>query len=577
VKTYSAESFGILPDSPYPMGSAIQVVLDSFPPAGTLELGSGTYNLQNPLFLGTSSIKGQGFNSILASSKGPCLILGYPPVSSQALVASRPDSFGILDTSASPTKGYRWGFSTNQNLSIQAQATALDLGTGSPTNWQQPNYWNISELSLDICIQRTGLWNGPLLGMSSSGGQTALPFFLSATNSAITLIWNDLTLTTPLPSSTQTYRITLAVSQSTGTAWINGKLSPTIFSAMHKTNAYDFNTPFLIGCTGPTTSTPQPFQLHGFHLRQGLAARTERSLNDLQRYFTKDASTIAFLPFQDPPSSKFLSIQEQVFQSIGLILPPAGEATNFYNKVENLQTLSKTQASIALLNPMHCSISNVKATGMQGIGSINTGASYLLKLQDLELNGYDTPYYGYCQILNANNILLNSGIHQLRERGGQTSWKTIIASFQSSNAESFYHCIGDEYGVTHRLTDVTVDNEVNAFSSCVCHLDQSASNANWTVVDGLYVANMLDSTGKQLPVFKLVGHGIGGEYTQAKLSVSKLSGDPRYSKVCELVEEGPGIQSSTPSWSASDEIGSLIGQTHIPSPTPSLTSKTSQP
>ncbi len=174
----NARDFGASPSSP-DNSPALQACLDKlaanmatarlvqpggYQPNGTMYIPPGIYSMKSPLYLETNYIHvaGQGLASKLQMSPGYSyshFIVGMQrqmTVDGKLLRADstyRPDCFGKLDATMAPAAGRRWGFRSNGDAAITAQASGLSNGPIGPAANVPDNFATIRKLTVEFAFE----------------------------------------------------------------------------------------------------------------------------------------------------------------------------------------------------------------------------------------------------------------------------------------------------------------------------------------------------------------------------------------------------------------------------------------
>ena len=117
--------------------------------------------------------------------------------------------------------------------------------------------------------------------------------------------------------------------------------------------------------------------------------------------------------------------------------------------------------------------------GWHGIGSVNLGANYTVDVRDCLLSGTDAAYYGYWQVLNAQNLFFESyGNTIMRMVGSNLSLRDYFAG-ASGTADTFFRFHASSYGGGYALSDGYVNMEGDTLTGSSIHLDLEPYSQNY--------------------------------------------------------------------------------------------------
>ncbi len=538
------------------------------------------YMVRDPVFIQGSGVevRGNGRGSILQSSSGsPALVFGKFDGGKSFEEAYRPDGFGVLDRAAAPRQGARRGIATRADASLIVPAHPLTFGYGYP----KPDYWSsTSQLTLEFYLvrPRSAVWKpwSPILGMSGPE-KLGLPWsvWLGDTPDVLVFGWrsNEVAsiavarqLIIPLDKKTRGWRITIQLDQKSGTArvWVNGAtaaarvrdLDGLPFQAGQTFAEHDGFTQFLIGARGPAApfqeKTTTDLELYGLRVARGLVyqmdAPTERfaddpkrPVNDMSRYFwnlgqVPNVQLVGLFPLDDLGATRTVRVLDDGHEASAFWVNAKTADLPIFCAIRDIQVRGRLQPAILLGQLFHFTAARVTAEyGYQGIGSLNLGANYTITLENCNLAGYDSAYYGYQQIIRARNTyILNGGRETVRLRGCSSTWDQTLVAFLLPHARIGFHFVLDEYGGQNRLTDLYFDNETTTFSRAAIEADQAANGAGWLIIDGLNLADC----GKDAAILRLNGFGLEGEFKKNYLDLRAVACPPNYRAALEVQGKG---------------------------------------
>ena len=468
-------------------------------------------------------------NLVMVGPAAPVLIVGVKRVeryqegttwkSIKPGASNRVDLFGKLDAFAVPDPRKRWGFRSRGNSFLQFQATPFTLGSKGKDEKNSSEGWgDTAAFTLDLCCEPpTGEpfpVNAPLAGMGRVDPMEPGPFLLKVGNDsrtlsvlyrATTFALDDPTLFDgfdfTLGNAKPPYKIAVSVDLKAGRweAYVNGRARPVSgvktkatsgrippdSAATFLPNRWE---PWLVGALGehgPVGKAASGVDLRVYGLRLSRVARyradesgrqyrldTKRPPDDQWAYFGNDQDTVAFLPFDDPPSDS-------------RIVPVVNGGASYGNRstgfLFNVQTPQGARDVVikdltivgagpygygvglgAVIEP-HLERLHVR-NAAYAIGSILRRDNYRVHLEDLRLEGFESGYFGYEQIIAADRIMFDyAGRNTIKLVGCGSRWRDLMVSFWSPGAEHFFEAIAVGYGGTHTLESVVVDFEGDAY------------------------------------------------------------------------------------------------------------------
>jgi hypothetical protein len=207
-------------------------------------------------------------------------------------------------------------------------------------------------------------------------------------------------------------------------------------------------------------------------------------VNDAYAFFATDAHTICSLKCTDDPatSGRVVSVQHGTVAvvegvSSGYFLHAVYPSAIYGNAIRDIQVtagLGYGQA-ISTGNALELTIENVKAiSGYHGIGSIVAVANYIIYLSHCFLDGTDSAYFGYQQIVFAKDIYCaQAGRATIRMIGGDGDWHNVFVGFPGPETESIVKLYDVSYGGTFTFRNLFVDFEGATLSKAAIYCEAS--------------------------------------------------------------------------------------------------------
>lgn len=489
-----------------------------------------TYGFYDSVFIDHDGITLQGdsretANLVMMGMAAPVLIVGVrrsePFLDGGTWKGIKPgpgnrvDLFGKLDFSAAPVARKRWGFRSRGNSFLQFQATPFTLGSKLKEEKNASEGWgDTSAFTLDLCCEpplgEPFPVNAPLAGMGRVDPLEPGPFLLKVGNDprTLSLLYRSASMVAEDPSrfdgfdftlgnATPPYRIAVSVDLQAGRweAYVNGRARPVtgvrtkatmgrIAAASGETFAPNRWEPWLVGALGERGPTGQPssgIDLRVYGLRLSRVARykaddkgrqyrvdTNRPPDDQWAYFGDDKDTVAFLPFDDPPSdSRIVPVVNGGAaygnRSTGFLFhtkTPHG-ARNVVIKDLTIVGAGPYSYGVAVgaVIELHLERLHVR-NAAYAIGSILRRDNYRIHLEDLHLEGFESGYFGYEQIIIADRIMFDySGRNTIKLVGCGSRWRDVLVAFWSPGAEHTFEAIAIGYGGAHTLENFVIDFE----------------------------------------------------------------------------------------------------------------------
>lgn len=497
--------------------------------------GPQPYVITSPIFVDGSGIeiRGNGPGTVIKSQNGsPIFVFGLPEGRRAFDQRSRPDALGVLDESAAPRRGARFGIATRGDSSLVIPAHPLCLGHSV----QRPDYWvKTTKFTLEFFLSRPeGVeWKEYtyLFGMTGDA-KLGRPWSVTSSVDGKDLLFNWRTsegptdahirrLHIPLDRGTRRWRVTiqLDLDQARFAVWVNGARAQVGFTDLTEFPfkpglnfvEQDGYTPFLIGAGGTvaptnTKATTELF-LYGLRVSQGLiyhmnGARevfnddARRPVNDFHRYFwnlsgVKDVHLIGLLTMDDPPPSRVVKVSTEGPDAYGFWVGVGTITPSIHCGIRQMQLRGMLQPPILLASVLVFHADHViSIDALQGIGCLNAVAAYTINLTHCFLGGNDAAYYGYQQTISARDTyLLHGGRETVRLLGCNSSWDQTFVAFLGDHARAAFRFLSGEYGGIHRMVGTTIDNEGESFVSggAVIEVDQPNLNSPGSLtIDSLY-------------------------------------------------------------------------------------------
>lgn len=437
---------GAVPDGVTDSASAFQAAFDaavalasvSGTGRATLFVPSGPrpYVFSRPVFLDGNNVAivGEPGSSVQMVASATTFYAGVTRFTPST--ANRPTLSGVLDATAAKA-GALAGYRTLGTSWLQYEACPLTCGVKASGGTSQSDNWTeTSQVTVDVCVApgtgTTFPLNAPILGLGCVDPPEASPWLIRTTEVPNQLaVWfrcNDqfpgaTTLDAPMiraafftiPSVLwPPYRISVQIDlkAATVTAFVNGTqvavTPPTGPWPKGLAFATNDHFSFLVGAGGPQGNNSGTLpDLVLFGLKVSNAVRyadagpgkpqtrlDSAAITDASRYFTDDASTVAYLPFSDPLNAGMLaSVNGGATyggRTPGLIVAnPA--TTNDGLSLQGLQLWGATYGrGISAGGVMNFRVENLEVSGyVQAIGSSRTGLVYPFEILGCRLSGSD--------------------------------------------------------------------------------------------------------------------------------------------------------------------------------------------
>lgn len=461
------------------------------PPTAVVKFPAGGYQVSRPLFVPDGvEVWGDGWCSRLEMGnvkRYPALIYGV--ADPQTVPADRPDLVGVLDTTAAPRAGVRWGWSTHGGRTLQGQFTSANIG---PWIDGARTYWDGAEcFTLDVAlVPPQGGWapNTPLLGCGRSVtvndpqpwtlwvGPTGYLVLNLATNPGRVGL-------ACLPARTAIIRVAFQVSLKDGTAaaWVNGTQVDLIVDGLVPGMQLKANSvyPFHVGRQGFAVATssdpPTPLTLAGLRLgtalryKPGGVGTNQLTLDgtpatDAYRYFdrTDQRTTVGYLPLDDPPGQRWLRWTPGDGLDELLLVMRGSQGGGKPASLRDLSVWSRGPAVLlgAVLDWRGTNL-RLQSETAAAVGSVPIVMSYPITLRDCTLSGGDAAVSLSQAIVALRDCKIEGqGRDGIRLRGASLDASNLFASFCPPQGRSFLRYLaGGEGDSVIRLDRAVIDYE----------------------------------------------------------------------------------------------------------------------
>jgi hypothetical protein len=526
----------------------------------------GNWNVWGPVYADQPGVFLTGIwgpeTTILTNGYWPAVVFGIRRTETGNRVigtAFRPDAFGVLDGGAAPRTGVRSGIAT--------RGTVFGIMTGHPAQVGMRSqrvsdrcydgYGEMTGLCIEFCLSPDAniAWQ-PFQPIACLGVPVTepTPWCLSFGADTRTLLLSFKTnlipegpgqgshqLEIPLGAATMPYRGRVNVDFTARQVWavINNATVATGLAAgtdlgfssapgpvrfLTSRMRYAFQIAGQGEATGVEGATTTPVVLWG--LRISTAPRPADPGTDTLRYFTADATTLAYLPLTDAPSRMLRMDCGPVADGMpgGIFLLHAdafggGIGGNFIGDL----TIQGGSHGIALGAVTDFTAERVKCLGgMVAAGSVPVVASYPVVLRDCRLTGYDAGVSLWrCDLQALSTNVERGGRTSVRILGGNPTIDGMMVNFVSPQAQLALDILASEYGGRCDVRNLDVDNEGGAgFTEAAVRCELFPLVKTRLNLSGLDVA----VPGAGADLVRLVGHTQGGEYVPAWVSARALAG-----------------------------------------------------
>ena len=472
------------------------------------------YYLDSPVWIDAPYIAvvgdGEG-SSVVARSCRPLFIVG---LRREAVVGGltltpdasyRPDLCGVLDATAASAPGQRWGFRSNGDSFIQAQATPLDAG--GMGQWNTPDAWaETTGLTVEFAIKGDP---GPIVAIGVPGKNEVFPFaiYCDAPGSYVVLFCTQ-TAPFALPVCrrfgflTAGLRVTVQIDLAKGrvSAFSDGVqlatsivLGPALVPGL--TFAENHCYPLLIGDDGGARPSlgnvsGRRFDLYGFCLsrtiryRDDVAVQTRVGggpITDRYRYYTArfghddeaDSGMIGCLDFTDPPGTRTMTVRGGqagndsvacAFLLHSLQTAPGGIARN---ALCDLLLIGRNQygQNVAVGQVLELDLTRIRSVAAyHAIGSLANGANYVVRVRACYLDGVDAGYFGLDQLVTLDDVTFSgAGRSTMRFVGCVVDVDRAIVEFSCPWNQCTAMMHAGDYGGNYAFRHIIVDYEGGAY------------------------------------------------------------------------------------------------------------------
>ncbi len=557
---------------------------------------AGQYVVHNSIYIDGDGIEvvGEGWGTIVKSAGGtshPIFLLGIyrtvPATIPLTLDATnRPDAFGKLDASAAAGPTVKYGLRTKGNTFGQFYATPLSAGVISPMGGYpySDNWTETTKLTLEFLID-------PPAGGFPAGGTSLLgvgdvqdpaPFVLQMNDSTTVAIVFRVAGDEPgtnhllrvgqfsLAGHSPPYGIAVQFDLDTPaiTTFVNGTQVAIFTSVNFPTvpNSGPFiandHHPFMLGSVGALGyndgSTHDDLTFYGLRLSNAIRYRNDGAgqpqrrvdspgtpVNDLYRYFTRDANTIAHLTMTDlPTADRLITVMNGAAANDGItggLFLHTTYSPIKGNAIRNMQLIGNNSHAqlISVGAILDLELTDLKILSCyQAIGQFLIAANYPILLSRCTLSGADCAYFGAMTGVSADHIeVAQCGRCAIRMLGGGGHWDHVFVAFGGNTTANVFKQRSFEYGGDCYISHMGVDFEGAELlgGGAAIHYEACVSAPSPT----LHLENIqLGTVGRNNPVVRLKDAGVlGGTLHRAYLNINNLA---IYSLVYKSVIEVDG-------------------------------------
>ncbi len=453
--------------------------------------------------------------------------------------SNHPDLAGKLDASAVAGRGQRWGFRSRGSTYLQFQATPWTLGVKDKDGANASDDWGqTSAVTLEVCCEPPDGQLFPphstITGTGRIDPMVPAPFFLRAGEDpgSFEFFYRPSTMSPDehdkfdgflfdAGDAKPPYRIAVTVDLKAGqwSAFVNGRSRPvrnwrdrskitTTFPPIPgATFAANHWEPWFVGAlgeVGPVGKKTSGIDLRVYGLRVSCGSRyvadtkgrqlrsdTNRPPDDAWAYFGDDKDTVAFLPFDTPPSdSRLVPVANGGAtyggRSSGMLLHiyVPQPASNIAITDLTLTGSGPYGYGIALGAVIEPHLERLKVSSAAfAIGSFLRRDNYRIHLTDLQLSGSESGYFGYQQMVLADRIVFAySGRDTIRLVGTSSRWRDVLVAFWSPAVTHIFQAIAHGTGGAHTIENMYVDFEGPVFRPegsaiyCEAHTSRPATS-----------------------------------------------------------------------------------------------------
>lgn len=522
--------------------------------SATVYIPQATYPVSGPLYRDCANvtIQGGGPGSQLVGSNynGAIIVDGVLRLSSGAASNHRPAA-SALDGTASAG---RTALATLGTHALVIAQHALTHGWVANSSTCVSDFYQGSQYTFEFLIKRptSVTWSAnAILGMFD--GIKGQPWALAVSNSgSVSGGWKWLMqlsdgtaieIDIAAAGGTGPWGLAIGVDLAAGvvTAWVNGtKVSTTgsLPSSSHLM-APSGTYPFVLGGGAvPDLITPGitpayqgvNVELHGMMISHGLKyisadstqTRTDSTaVNDLTRYFTPTANTIAYFLLQDAAATE-VKVESPVGGGIGVWLDVARTSTPSGNlALANLTITSGCQAAVLQGNVWGTTYANCvlgSQNSWNGIASLRL-LGYPTVVDTCTLFGADSGLSFYHTDAYVSNCTFKyPGRTAVQFSGGLLVLDRCFTTDVNTFTRSLIDLAADSYGAFYRITDFQIDNEASSPLDASIHFRQCANTDNYFLVDGLLVAQ----PGAKGSIW-MEGFGNSNQFPPAKVEIKNIT------------------------------------------------------
>lgn len=490
----------------------------------------GKFCLSEPVFVPDGvDVRGEGWCSHLVGIfQNPVLVVGLPDPG--LVPENRPDLFGVLDATAVPSPGSRYGLALGNDICVQFQHLDISNGPWSYSSggfdyWGRTNRMTISTCLLPNDFGSWAPWS-PIMGMGRGDGIVyASPWTMTFGDSVDKIRVNfsddlhdresvstnhymELSVAAFSPPYKLAFQINLETLRFSG--FVNGVQVPVTVRLTPNTPPgrffrYNEIYPFFIGTAGYTAQGARatPLTCAGLNITaseryvvgnpgdvQQRADLPGVPVTDLYRFFDRGDSTIAYLPMNAPDGRTVRVINKFTGTGCGFWVKRV-QAGGYPNAIENLR-ISCNGTCILLAAVLDTTINYVKAhSPINAIASLNVMANYPIKVSNCTLGGQDCAYHGFAQIAWITDCTVAQlGWDAFRFVGCDATVSNAMLAFGTPFTKRIFSCLPYEYGGSYRFTSILDDSEGRHVDRAFVEVWPTAYSATQVVMDQVYAADV---------------------------------------------------------------------------------------
>jgi hypothetical protein len=541
-----ARDFGLRAERGFDNGPALQAAHDALASrikaAATGPGTSGTVFIPGnaqPYLIGTSvyvdhpwiTFEGEGSSTYLLSGpigdySPPIFVLGLNRPKTlggpfhQGFRSLRPDLFGVLDATAAPRRGQRWGFRSYRDAFIQSQGSPFACGGESKLGFPFVDNWAETQtLTIECALE--GFANGKIppsttvLGIGD--GYNLFPFILivnEAGDFSLTMqgqaerfgpaVGGGLTFPQAARGGVQRLTIQIDLANALVIAFMNGiqvyagNLQNKLTPGLHfRENDY---YPFYVAGTsanGGFGHSSTDFALYGMAMSRTLryndggldgrqVRRDGKATTDAYRYFddgSDRAALIGYFAFDEDPAKHdcalrivggggstpaYLCYSKQTTGGLG------GQAI----RDMRLGVQRQYGAAILLGQVLDTQLSGLEIEGgYYNIANMNIGANYTISIDRCSLSTYgDSVFYGFGTIMRMRDCTIrNPGRAGVRVVGSNSTIDGLFIGGANRNSEVALAFQSGDNGGVHVVRNLLADLEGGGYLRAGILCERSAN------------------------------------------------------------------------------------------------------